>query len=142
LLALLGAALVVVQMTGPPVKLLWEMILVGALGATAWHRLPAQPVERPPSRPIWARHRIRPPASLLSLELEVTGAGDPRMGDEVRLRRRLTALTAHRSGMDTEDLAGDAGRQLLGEEAARVLNGTGPIATEEVEMLIERIGAL
>jgi hypothetical protein len=142
LAVLLGTAILVVQLTGPPVKQLWEMVIVAALVVTVWRRVPAQPVEQGPSSPIWARHRVRPPASLLSLELEVAGAGDPRLGDEVRLRRRLVALAAHRSGLPTDEVAGEGARRLLGERAAGVLTGTGPIAPEEVEMLIERIGAL
>ncbi len=141
LVAVLAGALAVVHMTGPPANLLWELLLVTALAATMWRRMPGQPVEESSPRPIWARRRIRPPAALLSLELEVAGAGDPRLGDEVRLRRRLAALVAHRGGLEAEDVAGES-RRLLGEEAARVLNGSGPVTPEEVEMLIDRISRL
>lgn len=142
LVAVLAASLAVVQMTGPPANLLWELLIVVALSAIVWRRVPAQPGEAVSLRPIWGRHRTRPPASLLSLELEVVGAGDTRMGDEVRLRRRLIALTAHRSGLRPETLEGSTVRGLLGEDAARALTGSGPMAPQEVEMLVERISAL
>lgn len=142
LVAVLAGALAVVHMTGPPAYLLWELLLVVALVTTVWRRVPAQPVEEATPRPLWTRRRTRPPASLLSLELEVAGAGDPRLGDEMRLRRRLTALAAHRGGMEVGEVGGESGRRLLGEEAARVLSGSGPITPGEVEMLIDRVSRL
>lgn len=140
--AVLAASSAVLQMTGPTANFFWELLIVAALIVTVWRRVPAQPAAGVPARPIWARHRIRPPASLLSLELEVAGSGDTRMGDDVRLRKRLAVLTAHRGGLGPEALGEESVRELLGADAARVLTGSGPMAPEEVEMLVQRVAAL
>ena len=136
------SALILVQLEGGTELVVWEVFLVASLIALARRHGP----ERPPSPgSLFGSARVvsaRRPRSLAAVELEVAGATDPALGSSHRLRRRLSALVAHRAGFDG-DVGDDALSTVVGPVTGRILAGSGEVMSlEEIEAVVDRIERL
>jgi hypothetical protein len=136
------SALVLVQLEGGTELAVWEAFLVASLIALSRRHRP----DRPPSPgslfgPAQAASPRRP-RSLAAVELEVAGATDRALGSSHRLRHRLSALVAHRAGL--EGSAGDdALSTVVGPVAGPILADTGAVMSlEEIEAVVDRIERL
>jgi hypothetical protein len=136
------SALILVQLEGGTELVVWEVFLVASLIALARRHRP----ERPPSPgSLFGPPRVvspRRPRSLAAVELEVAGATDPALGSSHRLRHRLSALVAHRTGFDG-DVVDDALSTVVGPVVGQILGGSGEVMSlEEIEAVVDRIERL
>lgn len=151
-----GLAAVGLSLSDPPL-ILWEVLVIAAMGTVVWRGLPP----RPPRFPSLVESRVThvPPARVLApLELEVSGSCDPRLGGDRRIRSRLLALLHHRAG-DRQPAyeQGTTGRLEnrmeglaergplssrppgLDHRAWEVLLGDGVTSLDELEMIVSQI---
>lgn len=151
-----GLAVVGLSLTDPPL-ILWEVLVIAAMGTVVWRGLPP----RPPRFPSLVGSRVThvPPARVLApLELEVSGSCDPRLGGDRRIRRRLLALLHHRAGDHQRAYEqGTRGRLEnrmeglaemgslssrppgMDDRAWEVLLGDGVTSLDELEMIVSQI---
>lgn len=149
-----GLAVVGLSLPDPPL-ILWEVLVIAAMGTVAWRGLPP----RPPRFPSLIGFRVThvPPARVLApLELEVSGSCDPRLGGDRRIRRRLLALLYHRVGVRQPAFEqGTMGKNAMeglatvaalssrppgmDDRAWEVLLGDGVTSLDELETIVSQI---
>ena len=138
-----GATVVVIQGQGAAGVVLWEILVLAALVVVSWRRWPRRPRRATPLFGGDIEFRPRPPGTLGSLELEVAGATDQRLGGDLRFRRRLISLAEHRAGLAAGSLSRRSGSEILGGPVWETLVERKDVLTPaEVEMMVSRIEAL
>lgn len=127
------AAIVLVQLDGAAELVVWEVVLVVAVVVVAWRRWPAPPAPAGGMTILAPRPPARRPHSLVSIELEVSGAVDPALAGAQRLRRRLGDLVEHRVGAAPPPGVVDGELREILETRRDVLT------VEEVEAAVDRL---
>lgn len=135
-LAVLAVAIVVVGPLGGPL-VAWEVVVAAAVLTVAW-RWRIRPAGVPP---LWREATLiaTTPHALGSLELEVAGASDERLGGDRRVRLRLRRLLEHRAGLGRSPTESEA-VMLIGDEAWALLKAEDEVMeAADLEKLVTRV---